>query len=168
MTDTLKLISKENLETTCSILNEFNLDIAMRFTTSNDSYKKSLSLIYIEFGQCGFERVSDWKRFVNKLNSYDITPIKRMVTGDKKSFDNGDVIIERTDIDYSEDGFLIKFKEPTQLVIEEIGESYAVAEVTELKGQITWEWYHRKSGHEALEGYSGICEVYLHSIEIIK
>ncbi len=169
MIDTLKikLVPTDKIETTCSILNEFDSNLALNFTTIH-GYKKCLSLLYIEFGECGFERASDWMRFTNKLNSYDDTPIKRMLTGDKKSMEYDGVILERADIEYTEDGFLIKFIEPTQIIVETIGENYVIAEVTELKGSITWEWYHRRTGHEELKGYSGICEVYLHSIEIIK
>ena len=163
-----KLVPVSELETTCSIVNAMDLCEALNFTTSND-YKRALSLLYIEFGECGFERKSDWMRFINKLNKYDDTPIKRMVTGDKKSLDWGGAIISREDIEYSEDGFLVEFKEPTPLIIEQIGENYLVVEVTKIKGQITWEWYHSTvESHKELGNYAGICEVFLHSIEIVE
>lgn len=162
-----KLIPITETVTTINLVNSFDLCETLGFTEVN-GYEKCLSLQHIEFGEVGFERKSDWMRFVNKLNKYDDTPIKRMITGDKNTLDWGGAIISRETINYSEDGFLIEFKNPTPLVVETIGENYLTIDVKKIRGQITWEWYHRKRGHEILENYAGICEIYLHSIEILK
>jgi len=115
-----------------------------------------------------FATVSDWMRFVNSLNNYDYTPIKRMITGDKKSYDWGGAVISRKDMEFSEDGFLVQFKKPVKLVIEIIGDKYLTIEVSKIQGEFSWEWYHRTNGHEALGNVSGICEIFLTEIEIIE
>jgi hypothetical protein len=148
-------------ETTFSI---HNSNEVLKFTTVNQSEERCLSLLHVEYGEVNFERKSDWVRFVNKLNEYDTTPIKRMAVGNKKISDWGDCKVTVTDIEYSEDGFLIEFNEPQKLVIETIGENYICIEVKKLQGKITWEWYHRKSHNLDI---AGICEVYLYDIEII-
>lgn len=167
-TQKTELIQKSNLEVTSNLQNALDIEEALMFTTCNQSEDRSLSIQYIEFGEVGKERVSDWMRFVNSLNNYDDTPIKRMITGDKKSLDYGGAIISRCDVDYSEDGFLIEFKEPVKLVVEEIGDNYLTIEVNTLKGKFSWEWYSRRNGHEALGNISGICEIFLTEIEIIN
>jgi hypothetical protein len=164
----VKLVNKEDIISTCSIINAMDCEEVLRFTTVNSSQEKCLSLQYIEYGECGFERKSDWMRFVNKLNSYDDTPIKRIITGNKKSLDWGGALISRADIDYSEDGFLIEFKEPTQIILEKIGDKYLVAEITKLRGKTTWEWYFRRKEHEDLDNICGICEVFIYDVEILE
>jgi len=162
------LIPIDELETTSQIINAVEMDEALKFTTVNQSLEKALSVQYVEFGEVGKERKSDWMRFVNSLNKYDETPIKRMITGDKKSLDWGEVIVSRTDIQYNEDGFLFEFKKPIQIVVEQIGEKYITVEAKKIKGLITWEWYHRRNGHEELENIAGICEIYIYNTEIIE
>lgn len=163
-----KLVPIDELETTCSIINALDMCEALRFTTVNSFEKRCLSLMYIEYGEIGFERKSDWMRFVNKLNSYDDTPLKRMIVGDKKSLDWGGAIISKEDIQYSEDGFRVDFKEPTPLILETVGDNYVVAYVNSLRGKTTWEWYHRRKGHEDLGNYAGICEVFIYDVEILN
>lgn len=163
-----ELVSIDDLDTTCSIINALDMCEALDFTTVNSFEKRCLSLMYIEYGECNFERKSDWMRFVNKLNSYDDTPLKRMIVGDKKSSDWGGAIISKEDIQYSEDGFRVDFKEPTPLVLEIVGDYYVVAYVNSLRGKTTWEWYHRRNGHEDLGNYAGICEVFIYDVEILS
>ena len=163
-----KLIPIDSIDTTCSINNALDMGEALEFTTVNSFQKRCLSLINVEYGEVNFERKSDWMRFVNKLNRYDDTPIKRMVVGDGKSLDWGGAIISKEDIEYSEDGFRVDFKEPVPLVVERIGEHFVVAYIKSLRGKITWEWYHRRNGHEDLGNYAGICEVFLYDVEILN
>lgn len=162
-----KLIPINELETTCSIINSLDMDEALQFTTVNSFEKKCLSLMYIEYGEVGFERVSDWMRFINKLNKYDDTPIKRMVVGDRKSLDWGGAVISKETIEYNEDGFKVDFKEPIPIVLETVGDNFIVAYVSSLRGKTTWEWYHRKS-HTDLGNYAGICEVYIYDVELLN
>lgn len=161
----LKEVSE--VETNASIFG-VELGETLKFTTVNQLEGKALSILDVEFGECGMERKSDWMRFGNKLNDYDTTPIKRMLLGNKKQLDYGDYIMSIADIDYSEDGITITFKTPQPIVLEKVGTKYLIAEVTEIRGKFTWEWYYRKSHKEVLGNYAGICEVYLHEIEIIK
>lgn len=72
-----KLIEADTIEKTVSIANAVECDEALFFTTANGTQDKALLLNRVEFGEIGYERKSDWTRFVNKLNSYNDTPIKR-------------------------------------------------------------------------------------------
>lgn len=163
-----RFINLDEIETTNSIMNAVETGEILKFRKANDSQKRALFLQVVEFGEIGYERKSDWMRLVNKLNSYDETPIKRMITGDKKSLDWGGVVISRTDITYSEDGFLLEFTEPVELLIETMGEKAIVIRVSKLKGEITYEWFHRNSHNEELGNYAGILEISIHNVEILN
>lgn len=163
------LTAKKDLETTTVLQNAVELGEALNFTKCNQTFNRSLLIQYIEYGEYGYERKSDWMRFVNKINNYNDTPIKRIITGDKKSLDYGGMIVNRTDIKYSEDGFLIEFKEPQKIVVEEIGDNYLTVEAKEIRGTFSVEWYSSKrEKHQELGNISGICEIYLTEIEIIS
>lgn len=162
-----KIVPQSEIQTTCSPYMAAECDEAITFTTCNDS-EKSLSVLYVEYGECGLERKSDWMRFVNKLNNYDITPIKRMITGDKKVFDGGLYKVSREDIEYSEDGLLFEFNEPVNIIVEAIGDNYVIVEATKIRGELNWEWMHKRTGHEDLKGYAGVCEVFISEVEIIE
>lgn len=162
-----KIVPQSEIQTTCSPYMAAECDEALLFTKCNYS-EKSLSILYVEFGECSLERKSDWMRFVNKLDNYDTTPIKRMMTGDKKAFDEGLYKVSREDIEYSEDGLLFEFKEPVNIIVEEIGDNYVIVEATKIRGKLNWEWYHKRTGHEELENYAGICEVFISEVEIIE
>jgi hypothetical protein len=161
------LIPVSDIETTCMVHNVYDLNQVLKFTTCNGYNSKALMIEVVEFGEVGFERKSDWIRFVNKLEKHDITPIKRMLVGDKDGFDNGEMVIKVTDINYSNDGFEIEFKKGVKIVIEQIGDNYLCVEIKKIKGDISWEWYSR-IGHKELGDYAGICEIYLNNIVIVE
>jgi len=158
------LVAKTEAETTINPLLSVETGEYLRFTTVNQLEKRGLSLQYVEYGEVNFERVSDWMRFVNKLNNYDTTPILRMLTGDKKSLNLGGMIVTRDN--YNE--IILEFDNPIKLVVDEIGDKYIFVEVTKLKGELSWEWYHRRSGHDELGNYAGICEVFMVQTEIVE
>jgi hypothetical protein len=151
--------------TTSSLINSIDLDETLQFTTVNGSQDRAISLQIVEYGECDFERKSDWMRFVNKLENYDTTPLKRLIVGKGKKLDYGDFTISLTDIEYSDDGFLVEFKKPFPMVLTEVGENYLIGEVSKLKGAITWEWYYRKS-HDL--DVAGICEIFMHDVVILE
>ena len=164
-----KILKLDEIETTSNLMNAVEMEEVLQFTKANQSQERALYLQTFEFGEIGFERKSDWMRLVNKLNKYDETQLINMITGRKKSSDWGGMIVSRADINYTEDGFQIDFAEPVQLLLETIGDKAVVVEVSQLKGEITYEWLHyRNSRHEELGGYAGILEVYIHNVEIIK
>ena len=154
----------KSVQATCDYLTDYALSLDYTI----DGNTRALYVMRFEFGEIDFERKSDWLRFVNKLNNYDDTPIKRKITGDKKSVDWGFLEIARTDIEYTEDGFLITYKEPTDIIVGSVGDSYIIYKATKLKGKISWEWSHITKGHEVLGNYAGVCDVYIHNIEIIE
>lgn len=164
-----KIINLDEVETTSQLMNAVDMEEVLQFTKVNQSQDKALFLQRFEFGEVGFERKSDWMRLVNKLNHYDETQLKNMITGrNKKSLDWGGMTVSRTDITYSEDGFQIDFAEPVQLLLETIGDKAVVVEVSQLKGEITYEWSYYRNSHQDLGNYAGVLEVYIHNVEIIK
>ena len=163
-----KIIDLNEFETTNNLMYAAEMGDILEFTTVNGSQDRALTIQRVEYGEVGFERRSDWMRFVNKLNDYDTIPIKRAFTGDKKVSDWGEFTISRTDIDYPEDGFLIEFKEPVKLLLERIGDRAIIIEVSKLKGEFTWEWSSYRTRHEDLGNYAGVCEIYLYNVEIVN
>lgn len=163
------LMPAERTETTCNAFLASEGSDALEFTTVNQMQGKAVQVMRAEFGEVGFERKSDWMRFVNKLNNYDETPIKRIATGDKKSCDWGGVTISRENIEFSEDGFLLEYDEPVKVILETIGENFVFVEAKKLRGKITWEWHHyRNEMHADLGNYAGVCEIYIYGVEIIE
>jgi|AntDeeMinimDraft_6_1070357.scaffolds.fasta_scaffold12965_4 hypothetical protein len=162
----LEMLKMEDIETTSHIVMGAEDGSVLEFTCANDTQDRALRLNHITYGEIGFERKSDWMRLINKLNRYDDTPIKRVLTGDKKSSDIGTLKIHREDIDHSEDGILIEFKQPIKLLLETIGDNAVVVEVNKLKGKLTYEWSY--SGSSDLDGYADFLEIYLYDIELIN
>jgi hypothetical protein len=162
-----ELINKEQAETSFLPTMVSEMGELLKFTTANQTQKKALFLQSVGYGQMNFERKSDWMRLINKLNRYDDTPIKRILTGDSKTSDWGDMIISRIDVDYDEDGFMIEFKEPVKLIVEEIGDNYLTIEVSKIQGKTTYEWWYAKTDND-LEGYADTLEVFIYDVEIIE
>lgn len=129
-----------------------------------------LDLCIFNFGEGNLERVSDWMRLINKLNNHDTTPILRMITGDNKTSDWDYFTVSRTDIEYSEDGFLIEFKEPIQVVVAEIKDYYIIVDVTKLKGEIHWEWsyYGPDNSSNNINGYANMLEILIKNVKIVE
>ena len=121
--------------------------------------KDRLLLDIIEFGEIGFERKSDWVRFCNKLNSYNITPLRRRTIGDKKE----GFYYANIKFDYS--NVTISFENPISVVFGEIGNEYVISKVKEIKGLISWEWFYSKNNELEI---ANICEVFLTDIKFLK
>lgn len=121
--------------------------------------KDRLLLDIIQFGEIGFERKSDWVRFCNKLDSCNITPLRRRFIGDKEE----GFYYAKIKFDYSK--VTISFDEPIFVVFGEVGDEYIVSKVKEIKGLISWEWFY--SNNNELE-IANICEVFLTDIKFLK
>ncbi len=163
---TIKLQPIVKTDTTCNIFNATELVEVLDFTKVN-GFDKCLLLQHVEYGEANFERKSDWMRFVNKLDRHNTIPIKRILTGNKKSSDWGGMIVKRETIEYYEDGVLIEFERAAGIIVETVGDNYIIVEAKKIRGQITWEWLSRRTGHEDLGHVAGICEIWMHSIEIL-
>ena len=128
-----------------------------------------LDLCIFQFGESNFKRVYDWMRLVNKLNLYDTTPILRLITEDKKTSDWDYFTVTRTDIDYSEDGFLIEFKEPIQVVVAEVKDYCIIVEVTKLQGFMSWNWsYYGDINSDSVNGYANMLEIIIKDVKIVE
>jgi len=161
------MLKMEDIETTSHIVMGAEDGSVLEFTCANDLQNRALRLEHISYGEIGFERKSDWMRLINKLNRYDDTPIKRVLTGNKKSSDLGIVKLHREDIEYSEDGILVEFEQPIKILLETIGDKVAVVEVNKLKGKLTYEWSYLGRSSD-LDGYADFLEIYLYDIELIN
>ena len=126
--------------------------------------KKTLFLDYIEFGEVGFERKSDWMRLVNKLNNYNHDQLLNRFFKDSNKFelDNG-VYLELVDRNYGT--IQVVFENGQKLIVGETKDSYIVFEATKIQGTISWEWYYTTNNNL---DHCNALEVILTNVEIIK
>lgn len=154
----------EDIYTTSHIYSAIVDDFVLKLANANQCEKNSLYLNMVEFGEVNFERKSDWMRFINKLNRYDTTPLKRILVGDKKSSQ-----WEGMKLTYlGNDEFQIDFDDEIELFSSKVGEQAVLVNIKSLKGKLTWEWLFRREGHEELGGYAGICDIWLTDVELLN
>lgn len=151
-------------ETTCSIYNTIFDDYALKLSKVNSFETDALFLQTFEYGECSFERKSDWMRFINKLNEYDTTPLRRLLVGDKKSSDWEGMTLTNL----GDDEYQIELDNPIDVYMGHIGGNPILVKVKTLKGKLTWEWLFRRNGHEDLDNYAGICDVWLKEVEFVN
>lgn len=139
-------------------------DVVLDFTEINSSTVRCLGIFEVEYGEVNFERLSDWKRLINKLDNYNTKTIQRLICGDKKKVKYDGFTIKPIDFNYSDDGFEIEFDKPTKLVVEKIGDELVLIEIKKLIGNIDWEWYYRGGG---INNYANVLSIYISEINIV-
>jgi hypothetical protein len=150
-----------DIQTTCSL---FGMDWAdaLRLMKVHSGSEDGLQVQELRYGECGYERASDWMRLANKLEKYDYTPLLRMLAGDsKKGYNHGDFTIQCTDRIYGT--LLVTFKEPQLFVVGKIGDKYVPAHVTQFTGKIDWRWYNGGSDLPV----SDVLDIYITDIKFI-
>lgn len=110
----------------------------------------------VRFGEVGYERKSDWMRLVNKVDNYNADAFFKKLLPSTKEYK----------VTYDNGTFIINYKKPIKVVVAVVGDSFAVEEVTQIKGEVQWEWYFSScESHKVLEGYCGILEVGLRDVK---
>ena len=156
------LLDKNSIETTNSVtcleceqvLELFDLQLQ----------KDTLFLDYIEFGEVGFERKSDWMRLVNKLNSYNHDQLLNRFFKDSNKFElDNDVYLEL--VDRIDGTIQVIFENGQKIIVGETKDSYIIFEATKIQGTISWEWYPTNNNNL---DHCNALEVILTNVEIIK
>lgn len=111
----------------------------------------------VEFGDYGYERKSDWMRLINKVDNYKADAFfKKLIPSVKGEYT----------VKYNYGSVEIIYDKPIKVALAVVGDKFAVEEITQIKGEITWEWYSSScESHKVLEGYCGILEVGLRDVK---
>lgn len=128
-------------------------------------YKES-DRLYIETTESGhdgtWERKSDFKRFLNKIESHDTKAIQNFIVGKNKKADFGFCTVEKVSIKFSNDGLKITFKEPIKVYFGEVGNKIITEEVNSLQGKLMYDFYHFRNNDEI-----GI-ELFIEEVEFLS
>ena len=107
-------------------------------------------------------RVSDYKRFCNKVDDGDTKAIQNFLIGGKrKKCDYGEFILEKK----NDDEIIVNFKSPVKALFGYVGEEPIVKEVTKLEGKIHWDFFFRRNGRQS-DIANGI-EFYLEEVKFV-
>ena len=96
-----------------------------------------------------YERVADWKRFVNKLDNEGTSFfINKLATNKRKKtmIEAYDVTIFRKH-DWDTEA-TIEFKEPIIVVIGKVGDVEITAEVKRIRGEFDHDYFFKKNGRQ--------------------
>ena len=113
----------------------------------NNSYNKGL--LYLDTTEDSDDgtwlRVSDYKRFCNKVNDGDTEAIQNFLIGGKrKKCDYGEFVMEKKGYDE----IIVTFKSPIKALFGYVGEEQIVKDVTKLEGRIHWDFFFRRNGRQ--------------------
>lgn len=93
-----------------------------------------------------FERVSDWTRFINRVDNEGASAFLTWLGNSKLKFDLGYCTVEREG-KFSDKGALV-FKEPIKVVVSHLNNNPIVVEVDRIEGEFTYEWGWLKKGRQ--------------------
>ena len=156
------LLDKNSVETSNQLT--FVEENQILETISLQFQKDTLFLDYIEFGEVGFERKSDWMRLVNKLNSYNHDQLlnRFFKYSNKYELDNG-VYLKL--VDRISGTIQVVFERGQKIIVGETKDSYIIFDATKIQGTLSWEWYSTNSNKM---DHCNALEVLLTNVEIIK
>jgi len=93
-----------------------------------------------------FPRVSDYMRIVNAMEREGATAFLRWIGRSKMKFNNGYCKVEREG-KFSNEA-TIKFENPIAVSFGELDGEHITKEVTEIKGEFSFEWLWMKNGRQ--------------------
>ena len=138
------------METAHSIWEVTDMELPFKGVKFMESQNAMLFDIHEDTDDGTYEKVADWKRFVNKLDNEGTAFFINKLAGKgkrkKTMIEAYDVTIFRKS-EWDTDA-TIEFKEPITVVIGKVGDVEITAEVKRIRGEFDHDYFFKKNGRQ--------------------